>query len=328
MLRLQSASVLGALALALVGPLACSKDGSSPAQPTDPCLFTDCSGDAASPVKPDASVRDAGQADAAVIGDASPGTGVVEWDGFVPPPADGSTTGVPIRDAEWDPDGVSGPNGPINGGPLPESTPCGDGPVAFATHQLEVITQGPAAMPQAFATQWANAVARAGSPGPGLVLLADSGAVDGGTRRFRFGAPVSSGSAFSFLAQPNNPLASAWSFTPASYVEAKAASTANLNAAVLRFRTAAGSALDIPVVDVAFQGAIRGASGDAGGCTALGNTAMWLVVPAAAGSIVLEGQTLASTLGSASVQQPSGVVGWTIRLFGTLPKVAFAGSVP
>ncbi len=328
MLRVQSASVLAALGLALAAPIACSKEGSSTAQPTDPCLFTDCSGDASTPVKPDASVVDAGRVDAAPLGDGSPGTGVVGWDGFVPPPADGSSTGVPIRDAEWDPDGVSGPTGPINGGPLPESTPCGDGPVAFATNQLEVITQGPAAMPQAFATQWASAVARGGSPGPGLVLLADSGAVDGGTRRFRFGAPLASGSGFSFLAQPNNPFASTWSFTPASYVEAKQATSVNLNAAVLRFRTAAGSNVDVPVVDAAFQGAIRGASGDAGGCTALGNMAVWLVVPAAAGSIVLEGQSLATTLGSASVQQPSGVVGWTVRLFGTLPKVAFVGATP
>jgi hypothetical protein len=328
MLRVQSASVLGALAFALAAPIACSKEGASPGQPTDPCLLTDCSGDASAPPKKDASVVDAARPDAGPVGDSSPGTGVVAWDGFVPPPADSGTSVVPIRDAEWDPDGVSGPTGPINGGPLPESTSCGDGPVAFATHQLEVITQGPAAMPQAFATQWANAVARGGAPGPGLVLLADSGAVDGGTRRFRFGAPVASGAGFAFFAQPHNPLAALWSFTPASYVEAKQATTVNLNAAVLRFRTAAGSAVDVPVVDAAFQGAIRGASGDAGGCTALGNTAMWLVLPSAAGSIVLEGQTLASTLGAASVQQPSGVIGWTVRLFGTLPKVSFVGSVP
>lgn len=328
MRHMQAASIFVALVLALAAPIACSKEGSTPSQPTDPCLFTDCSGDASAPPKKDASVVDASRAEAGSVVDASPGTGVVEWDGFVPPPPDGSTTGVPIRDAEWDPDGVSGPNGPINGGPLPESTSCGDGPVAFATHQLEVITQGPAAMPQAFATQWASAVARGGSPGPGLVVLADSGAVDGGVRRFRFGAPVASGAGFSFLAQPQNPFASAWFFTPASFVEAKPATSVNLQAAVIRFRTAAGSSVDVPIVDAAFQGAIRGASGDAGGCTALGNTAMWLVVPAAAGSIVLEGLSLDTTLGAASVQQPSGVVGWTIRLFGTLPKVAFTGSVP
>jgi hypothetical protein len=325
---MQSASVLGVLALALAAPIACSKEGSTPAPPTDACLFTDCGGDAATPPKKDASVADASRPDAAVAGDSGPGTGVVEWDGFVPPPPDGSTNGVPIRDAEWDPDGVSGPTGPINGGPLPESTPCGDGPAAFATHQLEVITQGPAAMPQAFATQWASAVARGGAPGPALVVLADSGAVDGGTRRFRFGASVGSNAGFAFASQADNPLASLWSFTPASYVEAKQATSVNLNAAVLRFRTAAGSNVDVPIVDAALQGAIRGASGDAGACTALGNTAMWIVVPAAAGSIVLEGQTLAATLGSAAVQQPSGVVGWTLRLFGTLPKVSFVGAVP
>jgi hypothetical protein len=235
---------------------------------------------------------------------------------------------VPIRDAEWDPDGVSGPTGPIGAPPLPESTPCGDGPVAFATHELQLLTQGPLAMPASFAAQWQAAVARAGAPGPGLVVLADTGAVDGGRRRFRFGAPASEGAAYVFVPQPGNPIASAWSFTPASFVEAPQASAPSSSVGLLRFRTAAGSDVDVPVADAALQGLIRGATSAAGPCSSLGNAVLRLVIPAAAGAIVLEGQTLRATLGEASPQLPSGVVGWTIRLFGGLPRVAFAGGVP
>jgi hypothetical protein len=318
------ALLVGLVALA---PLACSKEEGGTAPAPDPCLFAACGEDAAAPVKPDASVVDAGRVDAGVSGDASPGTGVVEWDGFVPPPGEGGSV-VPIRDAEWDPDGVSGPNGPITPGPLPEATPCGVGPAAFATHELQVVTQGPAAMPAAFATQWQAAVSRGGAPGPGLVLMADTGAVDGGRRRFRFGAAAAAGPAFAYVAQGSNPLAKEWSFTPAAYVESPQASAVSLSGGVLRFRTAAGSNVDVPVVDAALQGSIRGASGDAGACNALGNTAMWLVLPAAAGDLVLEGQSLRSTLGDAAPQAPSGVIGWTVRLFGTLPKVTYSGSVP
>jgi hypothetical protein len=308
----------------LVG--ACSKESARATTEVDPCLLNPCdTPDAATPPKADASVYDAGTRDAA-IGDAGPpGTGVTEWDGFVPP-VDGDIQ-VPIRDAQWDPDGVSGPTGPINGGPLPESTSCGAGPVAFSTSELAVITSGAAALPAAFANQWSAAVARAGSPGPALVVLGDTGAVDGGSRRFRFGAPVSTGSSYAFVSQANNPFASTWSFVPLAYVEAKAATTANVNAAILRFRTATGSTVDVPVVDAALQGAIRGNDGDAALCTGLGNTVLSLVIPASAGGLVLEGQTLDSTLGGAT-RQPSGVVGWTVRLAGSLPKVAFAGALP
>jgi hypothetical protein len=322
-------SLTAVFALLALAPLACSKEGSGGGAQPDPCLFAACGEDASAPPKPDASVVDAGRADAGPRGDASPGTGVVEWDGFVPPPPDsGGGSVVPIRDAEWDPDGVSGPTGPIAPGPLPEATPCGVGPAAFATHELQVVTQGPAAMPAAFAGQWQAAVARAGAPGPGLVLLADTGAVDGGRRRFRFGAAAAAGPAFTFLAQGGNPLAATWSFTPAAYVEAPQGTSVSLNAGVLRFKTSAGSNVDVPVAEAALQGSIRGASGDAGGCTSLGNTAMWLVLPASAGDIVLEGQTLRATLGDASPQAPSGTIGWTVRLFGTLPKVIYSGSVP
>jgi hypothetical protein len=326
----RTTALFAALGLVALAPLACSKEGSSAAPAPDPCLFSACGEDAGAPAKPDASAPDAGRVDAAFAGDVSTGTGVVEWDGFVPPPSDsGGGSVVPIRDAEWDPDGVSGPTGPIAPGALPEATPCGAGPVAFATHELQVVTQGPAAMPAAFASQWQAAVARAGAPGPAIVLFADSGAVDGGRRRFRFGAPSpASSGAFAFASQGGNPLASTWSFTPAAYVEAAHAAAAPASPALLRFRTAAGSTVDVPITDAALQGSIRGASGDAGACSSLGNTGVWLVLPAAAGEIVIEGQTLRATLGDPAPQQPTGVVGWTVRLFGTLPKIAFAGGVP
>ncbi len=303
----------------------CSK--AAPAAPAgdDPCLYSACDPvDASRPVKADAAAADASPRDAA-WGDSSPGNGVTEWDGFVPP-VDGDIQ-VPIRDATWGQDGVSGPGGPIAAGPMSDATDCGPGPVAFATNDLEVITTGANALPVAFKTQWAAAVARAGSPGPGLVVLANTGSVDGGTRRFYFGAPVAAGSAYAFVSQPNNPFIASWNFVPASYVEATAAVTVNTSAAVLRFRTAAGSNVDVPVVDASFQGAIRGRAGDAALCTGLGNTVLSLVIPAAGGSITLEGQTLEGTLG-APARQASGVIGWTIRLFGSLPKVAFSGALP
>ena len=310
-------------ALAALAPAACSKDSARATSTEDPCALAPCEPvDASRPA--DAGVKDASVYDAAIIDGGPVGGGVTGWDGYVPP-IDGDVQ-VAIRDAEWDPDGVSGPGGPINGPPLPTSTSCGAGPIAFATNELQVITTGASASTVSFGNQWSAAVARIGSPGPGLLVLGDTGTLDGGSRRFRFGAPVSNGSAFSFVSQPSNPFASTWSFVPLAYVEATAASTANLNTAILRFRTAAGSNLDVPIVDASLQGAIRGNDGDAALCTGIGNAVLSLVIPSAAGGITLEGQTLESTLGASS-RQASGVVGWTVRLFGTLPKVAFAGAL-
>lgn len=314
-----------------LGVLACDGGSSRATAPTDPCLVSDCSDGAVRPA--DASV-DAGRAtrDASFADDATSGA-VFGFDGSRPP-YDGGT-GVPIRDAAWEDGGVVGPGGPVLPPDPPNRAICSNaGPLGFSTAGLAASVGGRGSgqpdagpIPSPFGSAWATAAARTGTPGPALIVLDSLGLLaSGGTRPVRFGAPRSdaAGGPFGFLQVAQNPIATTWSVLNTYVVNADTGPAA-VGPARLRFKTAAGGSVDVPLAGFVLDARFVIAQATEA-CTALNVNALDVYVPTSAGATVFEGQTLSSWLGAANheLTGPTGV--WRITLRGTAPVVSLAGS--
>jgi hypothetical protein len=323
-MRLSGAWVCLAAASALMG---CTSGSASTNPPVDPCLLSNC-GDATPPGPSDASVADGGGAKPdASVSDASSGA-VIGWDGSRPP----YDAAIPVRDAAWEDGGVVGPGGPVLPGDPPNQSICTNvGPLGFSTAGLTasfLVPSAPSSNP--IAAPWAAAAQRTGAPGPVLVLLDDLGLLPSGTTRaVKIGAPrtTAGGSPFGFLQSAGNPQSFTWALRNMYGIEGTTANAARPIAG-LRFKTAAGANLDIPLAGVSVSARFVIDSPDAASpaCVGLQVNALDLYIPTTAGSTLLEGQTLASLLGPANATVGADPNHWLITLRGFAPAVALQGA--
>jgi hypothetical protein len=305
------------------GAVACDSGSSRPAPPADPCLVTDCA-DGAAPAG-DASVRvDAGKPrDASFADDASSGA-VFGFDGSRPPYDAGPA--VPERDAEWAEGGPTGPGGPVVVTPPAARTVCTNaGPLGFSTAGLTAYATPAGADP--FQAAWAAAAQRGGAPGPALLVIDDIGLVpDGGLRRARLGASASVAAPFAFTVAGANPVTFPWTLDGQVSLEGTSGASAPAGPGTLRFKTAAGGAVEIPFASAQLSARLlfddpRSDSGAAYACRALEVSALALAIPASAGSTLLEGQSLASMLGAPNVSLGGSTAYWRVVLRGQAPLV-------